>query len=121
MTDLCFGAYGEVSDGVKNLLDDFGQSRLRSMGLRQGTSEAARELGEVAGYLRRRLSTAVVRANDCCLLERMVLVGEGMGQAGRRRMWTRREEERARLEREAQWLTRITGRNLARRGDFPTI
>ena len=64
----------------------------------------------------------MVRANVRCLLERMVLVGEGLGQAGwRRRMWTRREEERARLEREAQWLTRTTGRNLARRGDFPTV
>ena len=91
------------------------------MGLRQGTLEAACELGQVTGYLRRRLSTAVVRANVRCLLERMVLVGEGVGQAGKRRMWARQEEDRARLEREAQWLTRTTGHNLVRRGDFPIV
>ena len=46
-------------------------------------------------YLRRRLSSAVMHANVKCLLERLVLVGEGQGQAG-----TRREEEQARMERE---------------------
>ena len=28
------------------------------------------------------------------------------------------EAEKARWEREGQWLARLTGRNLARRGDF---
>ena len=48
------------------------------------------------------------------------LVGEGVGQAARRRQWARQEEEKARWEREGQWLARLTGRNLARRGDFPS-
>ena len=52
----------------------------------------------VTGYLRRRLCTAAVRANVPCLLERMVLVEEGLGQAGRMRMWARRRK--ARLDRE---------------------
>ena len=47
------------------------------------------------GYLRRRLSSAVMRTNVKCLLER--LAGEGQeGQACRRR-----EEEQAKMEREA--------------------
>ena len=46
------------------------------------------------GYLRRRLSSAVMRTNVKCLLER--LAGEGYeGQVGRRR-----EEEQAMMERE---------------------
>ena len=49
------------------------------------------------------------------------MVGEGQGQAGKRRQWAGVEEERARLEREAQWLVKVTGRNLARRGEFPSI
>ena len=49
------------------------------------------------------------------------MVGEGQGQAGKRRQWARREEERARLDREAQWLERVTGKNLSRRGDFPSL
>ena len=114
------GGYGEGSDGVKSMLDNFGESRLRKLGLAKGTPEALKELGQVTGYLRRRLSSAVIRANVRCLLERMLQVGEGVGQAGRRRQWARQEEERARWEREGQWLARVTGRNLARRGDFPT-
>ena len=118
MLDLCFGAYGEGSEGVKKLLCSFAKSRLRSQGLRKGSPEAVKELGLVTGYLRRRLSTAVIKANVQCLLERMVMVGEGIGQAGKRRQWARQEEERARLDREEQWLERVTGRSLWRGGDF---
>ena len=49
----------------------------------------------------------------------MVLVGEGGGQAGKRRQWARREEEMARLDREAQWMTRASGQRLIRTRDFP--
>ena len=38
--DLCCGAYGEVSDGVKRLLDCLAESRVRSLGLRNGSLEA---------------------------------------------------------------------------------
>ena len=119
--DLCCGAYGEVSDGVKRLLDCMGESRINFLGLRKGSYEANKELGLVTGYLRRRLSTAIVKANVKCLLERLVQVGEGQGQAGKRRRWARREEERARWDREAQWMVRVTGRPLLRRGDFPSL
>ena len=64
------------------------QSRLKSQGLRSGSLEAAKELSQVTGYLRRRLSTATVRANVKCLLERLVLVGKltsvGSGQGQKR-------------------------------------
>ena len=119
--DLCFGAFGETSDGVKRLLDVMAESRLQSLGLRKGSLEAAKEIGLVTGFLRRRLSSAVIKANVRCLLERLVLVGEGRGQADKRRQWARLEEARARMDREAQWQARITGRNLARRGDFPSL
>ena len=67
------------------------------------------------GYLRRRLSSAVMRTNVKCLLER--LDGEGQeGQAG-----GRREEEQAKMEREVHWLERITGRNLPLWRDFPQV
>ena len=119
--DLCFGAYGECSDGVKSLLEQMAQSRLKSQGLRSGSLEAAKELSQVTGYLRRRLSTATVRANVKCLLERLVLVGEGRGQADKRRQWARAEEARARWEQEAHWQARVSGRALLRRGDFLSL
>ena len=37
--DLVFGAYGEVSDGVKKLLDQMVESCTISLGLRKGTPE----------------------------------------------------------------------------------
>ena len=45
-------------------------------------------------------------------------VGQGGGQAGKRRRWAQLKEERARWSREAQWLARVTGKELARRGDL---
>ena len=53
--------------------------------------------------------------------------GRGKSEKGETRKiqgreWERRrEEENARLEREAHWLERIAGRNLSRRGDFPQL
>ena len=114
-------AYGETSDGVKTLLDRLAESRVSSLGLRTGSLEAGKELSQVTSYLRQRFSSSIMRANVKCLLERLMMVGEGQGQAGRRRLWARREEEQARLEREAQWHERLTGRNLLRRGDFPSL
>ena len=70
--------------------------------------EELKERAQTTSYMKRRLSSAVVRANVSCLLERMVHVGQGGGPAGKRRRWAALEEERARWSREAQWLTRVT-------------
>ena len=60
------------------MLDSFGESRLRTLGLGKGTPEALKELGQLTGYLRHHLSSAVIWANVRCLLS----VCEGVGQAG---------------------------------------
>ena len=82
--DLVFGAYGETSDGVKKLLDQLVESRVTSLGLRMGSLEASKEMSQVTGYLLQHLSFAIMHANIKCLLDRLLLVGEGQGQAGRR-------------------------------------
>ena len=56
-----------------------------------------------------------------CLLDRLLVVGEGQGQAGRRQQWARREEEQAGVAKEAQWLEKLIGRNLSGRGDLPSL
>ena len=90
------------------------ESKLKSMGLRKEGPGEPKERAQVTGYLRRRLSSVVVRANTYFLLKRMVQLGQGVGKAGKRRRWAALEEERARWSWEAQWLTRVTGRMLAR-------
>ena len=50
------------------MLDSFGESRLRTLGLGKGTPEALKELGQLTGYLRHHLSSAVIWANVRCLL-----------------------------------------------------
>ena len=51
--DLCLGAYGESSEGVRSLMDKMVESRLRHLGLRRGSPESSKELGIVTGLLRR--------------------------------------------------------------------
>ena len=68
--------------------------------------------------MRRRLSSSVMKANVSCILERLVLVDEGGGQGGKRRQWAHMEEERGRLDRESQWLAKITGGRVVRTRSF---
>ena len=117
--DLCFGAYGETSEGVKSLLDKLVEARIKKLGLTKGTVEVGKKTALTKGYLRRRLSSATIKANVSCLLERLVQVEEGGGQGGKRRLWARQEEERARVDSESQWLAKITGGRLKNMGAFP--
>ena len=87
--DLCFGAFRETSEGVKGLLDMLVDARVRKLGLTRGTAEVGKETALTKGYLRRRLSSATIKANVSCLLERLVEVEERGGQGGKRRLWAR--------------------------------
>ena len=119
--DLVFGAYSEASNGVWELMDKMIDSRLKMLGLARGSPAVANEVSIITSQLRRRLSSAVMKANINCLLERMCQVGEGVAQAGRRREWVRMEEEKMRWDRQSQWLARVTGNSLIRRGQFLNI
>ena len=84
--DLVFGAYGEASEGVKTVMDKMLESKLRSMGLRKGGPGEGKERAQVTSYIRRRLSSDVVRANVSFLLERWAKEGgrPGRGEGGLR-------------------------------------
>ena len=118
VVDLCFGGYGEASQGVHKLVDIMANQRVRSLALTNGRAPPANQLGIETSLIRRRLSTAVVRANQTLLLTRLGQVGDGAGMASRRRQWVRREEARMRLLREAAWQVEVTGKELVRKGMF---
>ena len=117
LLSLAWGCYGEGSPDVHTLVTLLATCRVRTLGLR-GEPPSSQQLGQEVTTIRRRLSTAAVRAANAVLLARLSQVGEGSGLAGRRREWQRREERAMEHEREADWLVHSTGRELVRRGRF---
>ena len=114
---LCWGAYGEGTDGVHNLVTLLATCRLRTLTL-QGHHPGPHQMGLEVTTIRRRLSTAAVRANNTLLLARMGQVGEGSSLASKRRAWQRTEERAMSLQQEADWLVNTTGREVVKRGRF---
>ena len=93
MRGLVFGAFGEASEGVHDLVHHLSNSRLKAEGLELGRGSAKGELGVIVGQVRRMLSVATVRSQAECLLSRLrsvgreglvQLMGGGRGQSGRR-------------------------------------
>ena len=115
---LVFGAFGEASEGVHELVHHLANSRLKAEGLQQGRESVKGELGVLVGQVRRMLSVASVRAQAECLLGRLRHVGRGAGAASKRRGFAVREEEIWARERQAQEVGRRQGRKVVRRGMF---
>ena len=55
---LVFGAFGEASEGVHDIVHHLANSRLKAEGIQQGRETAKGELGVLVGQVRRLLSVA---------------------------------------------------------------
>ena len=84
----------------------------------RGEDEEKSSLAYETGYIRRRLSLAIVVAFGQRLASRMNQVGKNGALASKRRQWWSREEEMAKLDREAAWLEKVQGQNILSRGRF---
>ena len=117
-----FGRLGEAGDPVHKLVSVMAQARVNKQTLAWGRGEETEKihLSVETGYLRQRISSAVVTCFGQRLQSRMSLVGLGAITASQRRQQWSREEERARQGRSADWLAAITGRDIVRRGRFWT-
>ena len=109
---LVWGTYGEASTDVHTLVTLLATCRVRTLALR-GEQPSAQQMGLEVTAIRRRLSTAAIRAANTVLLARLSQVGEGSGLASRRR--SRRAMSHGK---EADWQVHTTGRELVRRGRF---
>ena len=118
---LVVGAFGEASEDLHLLIQHLAESRIRTMRLKKGHEAFTNETGIIVEQIRRSFSTTCVRAQAQCLISRMNNVGEGYAMAAKRRQWAARQEENMRKERQSQWLGRIRGSNLIRRGQFKLI
>ena len=117
---LCFGAWGEGSEGVHQLIQGLAESRVTFLGLQRGRPGSEEELGVCVGQIRRRLSMAVVKAQVTCLLAKLHQVGPGNKQLAQKRVWAIREDQRMSMERKAQWIRRVEGVQTIRKGFFKT-
>ena len=86
---VVFGAFGEASEPLHQLIDELATSRVTVTGPQRGRKGVERSLeGErtlVVGQIRRRLSIAAVRAQCSSLLGRLKVIGSGMTEAAGRR------------------------------------
>ena len=125
LTGASFGRFCETTDTVHNLVAIMAKARVEKQSLAWGRGEAEEKahLSVETGFLRRQLSGAAVTSFGQRLASRMSQVGGQAGGQGaqlaalRRQQWGR-EEERARVDREAAWLAFTTGRNIVRKGRF---
>ena len=109
-----FGVWGEASDTVHSLIHTITEARLK-ISAQQPGRRAMRsidvERAQLVGSLRRQISFVAVRANACLILSRMEShVGQGAGEAAKRRQHVAVLERQERRERQ--------GKNLLRRGQF---
>ena len=116
----CFGAFGEASEGVHHLVERLAESRLEYAQTQpqQGgliRSRAAEKAGLVS-YVRRTLSLTCVREQSRLLLGRLRLLGDGAGEAARRRTRAEQLEAFAARERQAQFIGFRQGRSIRRLG-----
>ena len=111
-------AHFEGSEGVHKLIKEMGDAWCKKQLLATGRPPGDGEKSMTTGLLRRRLSTAIVKANISVLLSRTSMMGEGARMARGRRQWGRMEEMKAKNEREAAWRAATTGKEVVRRGQF---
>ena len=117
---LCFGAWGEASEGVHQLVQYMAEKRVDFLGLQRGRPGSEEELGRCVGQIRRRLSMVAIKGQVDCLLSKLHQVGPGNGQLAKKRVWAVNEDQRMAKERGAQWIRRVEGVYTLRKGFFKT-
>ena len=115
-----FGAFGECSEEVHQLVQRLAKAKVAKAdtepGYRAtGKSKEAQLSAEVA-FLRRRLSMTAVREQARLLIDRLQLLGDGAGQAARRREFAERSRRAEAQERRAQQVCLMQGRSIRRSG-----
>ena len=98
---LVVGAFGEASADLHSLVSHLDLSRGNYVAQSSGYATSEREHSQIIGQLRRKLSTAFIRATGLCTLSRIANVGAGSRSAAKRREWAIREDEGMKRERRA--------------------
>ena len=114
-----FGAWGEASYDVHQLIHTLAESRLKHIGLPRGRPGSDGEMNIVVAQIRKTLSVASIKAQVECLLSRVHQIGESK-QLSKQREWALREDERMKKDRRAEWIRKIDGVKTLRKGHIKT-
>ena len=95
-----------------------GESKLAARARERGRLGSDNELGVIIAQIRKYLSTAFVRAQGLCLLNRLCFLGEGAKAAAGRRDLARRLEVSRKRDLQAHFQAHIRGQGLSRVGQI---
>ena len=116
-----FGAWGECSEKVHIMVQRLAEAKVQRASTLPGhrrlifkSHEA--QLAEEVALVRRRLSFTAVQQQARLLLDRLQLLGEGVGEAARRREWAEQASRAEVKEKRAQLVCLQQCRNIRRSG-----
>ena len=89
---LVVGPWGECSKDMHSLIKVMGETKVAAQARDRGRPASDNELGVVMAQIRKYLSTAFVRAQGLCLINRLCFLGEGARAAAGRRDLAKRLE-----------------------------
>ena len=116
----CFGAWGEVSGEVHNLVQVIARRKQEVATTQPGRRGPVRsreaQLASLVSSIRRDLSHKAVQQQSKFLLDRLRLLGDGATEAAERRGWEEERERVAARERRAQDVCLRQGQALTRHG-----
>ena len=115
---LVVGPWAECSKDLHSLVKVMGENKVAVQARATGREASDNELGIIISQIRKYLSTAFVRAQSLCLINRLAHLGEGAKAAAGRRTLARRLEQGRRREREAHHQAHVRGRGLSRVGQI---
>ena len=95
-----------------------GETKVAAQARERGRPASDNELGVVISQIRKFLSTAFIRAQGLCLLNRLCFLGKGAKEAAGRRDLARRLENSRKRDLQAHYQAHIRGSGLARTGQI---
>ena len=113
---LVVGPWGDCSKDLHSLVKVLGENKVTVKARATGREASENELGIIISQIRKYLSTAFIRAQSLCLINRLAHLGEGAKAAAGRRSLTKSLEVGRRREREAHFQAHIRGMGFSRVG-----
>ena len=115
---LVVGPWGECSKDLHSLIKVMGESKVAAQARDRGRPASDNEVGMVISQIRKFLSTAFIRAQGLCLLNRLCLLGKGSKEVTGRRDLARRMEISRKRDLQAHFQAHIPGSGLAHSGQI---